>query len=779
LTKDGLPWFFTAVRAPDVDPGALRQIGCDALFVPKGADEDSIKAAISSGLFLIPELTGPEDRVMPEADRLAAEASAFPFRDSVAFWSLGENLGRANDPEVRRSTLRRVRQASLEIRRLKPGGSPFTTGTVSGMLPEYARVPENLDVLGIPTAGWATAQGPMEMYQYLEQRRLLTARSNADALIWASLDATPPPIYQESIWGTDVPPTWGLPRVQPEQLRVATYAAIAAGCRGLCYRADSGLAQNQGRMNMIEIALLNEEIDLLEPILGDPDKAIRLMDTYFPDPPPPRPVILFQMNNTVTNRQPPPKEFPPQPTIRAAAITTKDRRGTLLMVADYQKYAQYQPPQSATNDLKLIVPAASDAHAYQIGPGGVLPLESRRGPGGLMITLEDFGVTAIVLVTTNRELKDQIEQAVNANRPRAVNLAIEQAELQRAWVIEIDSLLQDLRHPQKDSAGLLNQSGELIKSAREALEREDYRTAWDEARRAGRPLRILMRYHFMAAYDGIVKNLNNEDLPCGPIAYDGQEKPKARIVAPIVAAPLASFSTLPQAWIWADWIRTGRLGRNLVPGGNFDDPKVIQDGGWVDESYRTEDLVTEIKVQKGGADEAEGGMNLVLAVRPRKGLSIDSLPPFVDHPIVAVRSPAVKVGARQVYRISVMAKMGAPTAPGAGGLIVRDSLGGERLQFRTTEALASDWFEIVYYRRAAEDGTLSVTLGLAGYNDCAFDDLKIEPIVETVEVDPSRVVVRPRRRPAVPAAEPTSGTVGVPPARASTATRPRPVPIRE
>ena len=29
------------------------------------------------------------------------------------------------------------------------------------------------------------------MYQYLEQRRLLTARSNADALLWATLDATP------------------------------------------------------------------------------------------------------------------------------------------------------------------------------------------------------------------------------------------------------------------------------------------------------------------------------------------------------------------------------------------------------------------------------------------------------------------------------------------------------------------------------------------------------------------------------------------------------------
>ncbi len=777
LTKDGFPWFFTAVRAPDVDPAQLRRIGCDVLVIPKGADEDWVKAAVASGLFLIPELTGPDDRILPEADRLPAEAAAYPFRESVAFWSLGENLGRSTDLEVRKATLKQTRRAAVEIRRLKPGGSPFTTGTVEGMLPEYARVPENLDVVGIPTAGWATTQDPIEMYQFLEQRKFLTARSNADALLWASLDATPPPIYREAIWGTDAPPSWGLPRVQPEQLRIATYTAIAAGCRGLCFRADSGLAQGQGRMNMIEMALLNEEIDLLEPVLADPDKAIRLMDTYQPDPPPPRPVTLFQMNNSVTTRTKVPAEYPPNATVRAAAITTKDRRGTLLMIADYPKYAQYQPPQSATNDLKLIVPAASDAHAYLVSPGGVQPLGSTRGPGGLSITLEDFGVTAIVLVTTNVDLKDQIEQSVNRVRPLAVNLAIEQAEIQRAWVAEIDSLLQDMRHPQKDAAGLINQSAELIKSAREALEREDYQTGWDEARRAGRPLRVLMRYHFMAAYDEIVKILNDEDLPCGPLTYQGQEKPRARIVAPVVVAPLSSFSTLPQAWIWADWIRTGRLGRNLVPSGDFNDPKVLKEGGWVDESYKTEDIETEIKVQKGGPDKNERGRNLVMFSRPRKGLTVDSLPPFVDHPVVAIRSPAVKVGARQVYRISVMAYMGLSTAPGAGGLIVRDSLGGERLQYRNLQALG-EWHEIVFYRRAPADGTISVTLGLAGYNYCAFDDLKIEPIVETVEVDPRQVAVRPRRKPARPTAETTSAT-GSPPARSSTANRLRPTPIRE
>jgi hypothetical protein len=799
LTKDGFPWFFTAVRAPDADPDRLRRVGCDVLVTPKDVTEATIFRAIERGMLIVPELTGPDDRSMPEADRLLSEASMFPGKDAVAFWSLGENMGRAIDPKVRESTLRRVRDAERAFRKAKPGGSPLTTGTVVGMLPEYARLPENLDVIGIPTAGWATAQDHMEMFQYLEQRRYLTARNNTDALLWATVDAAAPPIYQESIWGTDEPPSWGQPRVQPEQVRISTYAAIAAGCRGICFRADSDLTREVGRPALIEMALLNEEIDLLEPILADPDKAVRMIETYLPNPPPPPAFTLFQMSTGMTTRAPTPKEFPPHPSIKAAAITTKDRRGSLLMIADYSKYAQYQPPQGAFNDLKVVVPAPSDAHAYLITPGGVKALgppalsNGGRGPGGIEFVLPDFGVSAIVLVTTNVELVDQIERAVNKNRPLAISLAIEQAELLRAWVVEIDARLQLDGHPQKESVGLLNQAGELIKSAREALEREEYALAWDEARRAGRPLRILMRYHFMAAYDAIIKDLKDLDLPCGPTVYDGQAAAKARIIQPIVAAPLASFSTLPQAWVWRDWIRTGKLGRNLVPSGNFNDKEEYDEAEWTPVGYKTDEIDTDIKITPGGADvipgtgpkEGEGPRTkLQLFANPKKGTTLDSLVPFVDHPVVAVRSPAVKVGAQQVYRISVMVKLANLALPGAGGLIVRDSIGGERLQFRARDVGVADWYEVVYYRRVPADGTLSVTLGLAGYGFASFDDLKIEPIVEQVaDIDQYKQASARRRasRPRVtpnPAATPTSDTTATP-SRTATGTRPRPMPIRQ
>ena len=115
-----------------------------------------------------------------------------------------------------------------------------------------------------------------------------------------------------------------------------------------------------------------------------------------------------------------------------------------------------------------------------------------------------------------------------------------------------------------------------------------------------------MRYHFMAAYDAIIKDLNDEDLPCGPLTYEGQPKPKARIIQPIVAAPLASFATLPQAWVWRDWIRGGRLGRNLVPSGDFSDKAEYDDAGWTPVSYQTEEIETNVVINVGGPN-----MNLV------------------------------------------------------------------------------------------------------------------------------------------------------------------------
>ena len=118
------------------------------------------------------------------------------------------------------------------------------------------------------------------------QRRLLTVRSNLGGFFWAWIPATTPPEVVRNIWGDNTPPAWGIPPVQPEQLRLMTYLALSAGYRGLGFLGDADLTSNDGpgRALWIEMSFLNLEIDLCEQILAENDMAIPLYNVFDPDP---------------------------------------------------------------------------------------------------------------------------------------------------------------------------------------------------------------------------------------------------------------------------------------------------------------------------------------------------------------------------------------------------------------------------------------------------------------------------------------------------------------
>ncbi len=66
-------------------------------------------------------------------------------------------------------------------------------------------------------------------------------------------------------------------------------------------------------------------------------------------------------------------------------------------------------------------------------------------------------------------------------------------------------------------------------------------------------------------------------------------------------------------------------------------------------------------------------------------------------------------------------------------MIVRDSIGGEQFQFRTSEPIP-EYKRVLLFRKAPGNGTFTVLLGLAGYGEALFDDLR----VEVVEQDDAR-----------------------------------------
>src|SRR5207249_1434095 len=107
--------------------------------------------------------------------------------------------------------------AVSKLRGLPAGVSLLTTGVVEDELPLYARVPQNLQLLGIRPSAWASSISLLNNVTFLRQRRDLAVRGNPGALFWAELPASAPPDVPRAVWGVGTPPAWGSSMIQPEQ----------------------------------------------------------------------------------------------------------------------------------------------------------------------------------------------------------------------------------------------------------------------------------------------------------------------------------------------------------------------------------------------------------------------------------------------------------------------------------------------------------------------------------------------------------------------------------
>ena len=454
-------------------------------------------------------------------------------------------------------------------------------------------------------------------------------------------------------------------------------------------------------------------------------------------------------------RMPVPAEPAPHPSIRATAIGTRDRKGVLLLLYDVSNYTQFQPPQMADTEIWLTVIAPEGAQPFEFSPAGMRVLDTERVPGGRRIKVRDFNVSTLILMTTDLELAQQLEAKVNQTRSVAVQLAIRQAQIQYQWVSNVDGLITKPERRFKEAPEMLALAARNIDDARAYLEREDYVNAWAEARRAGRSLRHLMRGHWERAMEQLTKATVFEDdradadgrpAANGEPAQKKDKKPKVaalRVPATSSAAAVA-FNTLPQHYRLLDWLEDKSFSENLLPSGSFDDPESLEDAPWTPQNYEYDGVTGKVFLTNK-TTYRDRGRAIHLTVEPTDAKTgVDGLLPFFDFPPVAIRSPEIPVKAEYLYRISVVVKCPLPPVAGMGGVVVRDSIGGEMLQFRTSEKL-TDWTRVVVYRRAPADGVLTVTLGLAAYGDAYFDDFRVEQ-VQALRRPLSPDVARPPQR---------------------------------
>ncbi len=761
LTRQGRPWFVSAIYAPGADVAVLGRAGFNVLAEDVQANPKRFEDAITAGMMLMPMLGATKGSNVATPDQLAAQAEAFPFRESVAFWHLGTGLGRAPDVKERESERERIRETMRSIHNMEGNVSRLVTGDVEGDFRAYSRIPENLDVIGLRPICWGSCQHPFSTWKYLSQRRWLTQENNPDGLFWCWIPASAPPSLRALVWGQKEVPPWGYPQVQPEQLRLYTYIALAAGYRGIGFYGDAELTRSSGQMLLNEMALLNEELSLFESILARGKGAIPFYVTHYPDPS----MIPVPGSRGPGQRVTIPKERDPIPTIRAAAIGTKDRKGVLLLVTDLSDASQYQPPQAAQNDVMLTAIVPEGAQAYEFTPAGRRVLDSERKPGGRTIHIPNFAGTTLILMTTDTELADVLEAQVNRLRSRAVTLAIEQAQLQYEWVSDINGRLAALEHTSKNAADILSKAEKSLADAQEALQRERYLDAWDSARFTSRSLRHLMRGHWEQAVEAVGKATRFEDEVERAEALNELEKAEPKVkfrdrakpkddrpkIAPSIISGVSSpasvaFNTLPRHYQLIDFIKDRTFGPNLVPSGDFDKPDGLDEAGWQYQSYHIDGITGKVFPTSTKTYLGTGQAIRMVVKDPEQKPGIEGPPPFLDFPLVAMRSPAVPVVADYCYRISVLVKLPRATDGGMSGILVRDSIGGEALQWLSSNPIP-DWSRVVLYRLAPENGTLTVTLGLAGYGEAYFDDLRVECLQNEYNKASPNYADRTRRTP--------------------------------
>jgi len=564
------------------------------------------------------------------------------------------------------------------------------------------------------------------------------------------------------VWGQDEPPTWGRPQIQPDQIRMQVFAALMAGDRALGFRADADITGEAAKPRLMEMAILNAEIELIEPILAKGSDPIQFWNTFDRDP---ERIMEYNSSgigsgfnqmrkNTVTGPQ---KEVAPHRSIKCASVPTVDGRGRVLLVADLAPGGQYQPPQMGVNDLKIMVQVPDNSQALEVSPAGISVLPRERVTGGLRFTIPMFSGTAILIVTTDQGLKGRLEAAVARTAPMASEFAIQQARAQIREASEINAQLASDGHPARDAGDLLRQAEDHLKSAIDARERMDYPLAWFEARWVGRAVRVLQRSHF----DKAARDLSK--LTTEQAKLEDRKGPYPWFAA-VSWPPLTAWQTLPEAYSWLAAIRgdSGPFGENLIPSGQFDDGGIAQMAtlGWTDVSHVSDDTDTKIEVVDGaGFGGKNAALRLLVAPKSLDPKKVDDILPYLDHEAAAVRTPPIPIVRDGLYRIRVLVRLNRQLPAGTGGLIVRDSIGGKPYQFRAIDA-SPLWREVTLYRVAPEDGTMTVTLGLAGYTDAYFDRLRVDTISTPADREtPRRAPDNPiARRPSPPSVNPETGT---------------------
>lgn len=653
LMVRGERYFFRAIRHTDTPLDVLRQAGFNTIWFDAGTAPEAVEKASKLGFLIVPSIPLPASGEASE--ELARSVARFADQDDILFWDLGTGgLAKEQAPAVGQlARLVRSRDAQR----------PLAADVWDG----FERYSRDVRLIGVHRWPLMTTLELSNYREWLSQRRLL---AEPGPFLWTWVQTHLPDWYTALVY--DRP---GLGAAfdepigpQPEQVRLLTYLAVGNGCRGLGFWSDRFLADSHhGRDRLLTLALLNQELRLLEPLLVTAG-APRWIDTS-------------------------------NPSVKAAMMRCD--RGWLVLPVWLGPGSQFVPGQGATSNLTFTVPVPRGLEAWEVTPADVRRLDrAERVNGGWRVTLPEFGLTSAIVFTADNGpngLLVYFQNEARKMRSLAAQWSYQAAELELAKVQRIHEQLEEMGHRLPDGAALLRRSLDSLHRSATLFNDNNFSEAYLEAQRAMRPLRILMRAHWEEA-------TRDPDL------------------TPAVASPYAvSFYTLPRHWRFVEQLRKSQPGANVLPHGDFELPPAEVPPAWLSQTVTLDEV--DLTAERVADDPKEGKQCLKLQITPKNAQA----PPLaLERTFLAIHSPAVRLAPGTLVKITAWVKVPKPIAASADGALFYDLAGGEPLAVRITGP--TPWKQYTLYRKVPASGTINVTLALTGIGTAYFDDVRIEPL---------------------------------------------------
>lgn len=657
LRVAGRAVLFRGVRHTDTPIRALRDAGLNTLFVSGPAGSAACEEAVRQGFWLVPEI--PADA---EPDAVARDVTRFAADESVLAWHLGEWRSAEQLPSVSR-TAAAIRAADPQ----RP-----VSCDVRDSFWSYSR---HVDLVGAHRWPLFTTLELIRYRDWLTQRRNL-CRPNT--FVWSWVQTHLPDWYLDVVQPARNAGGFSEPvGPHPEQVRVLTYLSLATGARGIAYYSDRALSDaQQGRDRLLTIALLNQELSLLEPLLVSAVDPPSWVDTSLPQ-------------------------------VKAAIFRCE--RGVLVMPVWLGDSTQFVPEQGAASRLSIVVPQVPiGTLAWDVTPGEVRSLPVERVVGGTKVTLSEFDHTAAIVFTADTSPTGLVVRWQDLSRrmaPTASQWTYDLANVMLAKTERVQAQLSQLNVAVPDSEPLLRQARERLMASRSAWEAGDHRVAYREAQRAQRPLRLLARDQWASLTKGL-------DTPA--------------------ASPFAvSYFSLPQHVQLVRQVAAASPGQNLLTDGDFEAGRE-EPTGWQVARNTLDDVDLKVRLIPEGAD---GKQALRLKVTPKAPPAPEGgqAPPLVapvalERTFLGAESEPVRLTPGTLVKIGFSVRVPKAIEASADGLVVYDSAAGEALGVRVVGPVPQ-WKRYTLYRRVPANGEVRVVVAMTGLGVADVDEVRIEPLV--------------------------------------------------